>query len=116
MLRRLPLSLALLTLCCASAPALAQLPGHGGPVRAVAVSPDGNHAVSGSFDTTVIRWSLTSGTAEAVLRFHDGAVNAAVFLKDGRIATSGEDTKIAVWEPGQSKPALVLRGHTAPVV
>jgi cytochrome c len=93
----------------------AQLRGHGGPVRAIAVSPDGARVVSGSFDTTAIRWSLGSGTAEKVMRFHEGAVNAAVFLKDGRIATSGEDARIALWRPGDDAPMTVLTGHTAPV-
>ena len=73
-----------------AAPALAQLRGHGGPVRAIAVSPDGSRAVSGSFDTTAIVWSLASGTAEKVLRFHDGAVNAVV-LPQGR--TDGDQRR-----------------------
>jgi cytochrome c len=90
--------------------------GHGGPVRALAVSPDGKRLVSASFDTTAITWSLTSGTAEKVLRFHEGAVNAVAVLQDGRVATSGEDARIAIWQPGQDKPAMVLQGHTAPVV
>lgn len=97
-------------------PAQAQLRGHGGPVRTLSVSPDGKLLVSGSFDTTAITWSLSSGTAEKVLRFHEGAVNAVAVLGDGRIATSGEDTRIAIWQPGQDKPATVLQGHTAPVV
>ena len=94
----------------------AQLRGHGGPVRALAISPDGSQAVSGSFDTSVIRWSLQRNAAEQVLRFHDGAVNAIVLLKDGRIATSGEDARIAIWKPGDAAPSLVLEGHKAPVV
>ena len=96
--------------------AQAQLRGHGGPVRALAISPDGTQAVSGSFDTSVIRWSLPKNAAEQVLRFHDGAVNAALFLRDGRIATSGEDARIAIWTPGEPQPSKVLEGHTAPVV
>ena len=56
--------------------AYAQLRGHGGPVRALAISRDGTEAVSGSFDTSVIRWSLRKNAAEQVLRFHEGAVNA----------------------------------------
>lgn len=97
-------------------PAHAQLRGHGGPVRALAVSSDGKRLVSASFDTTAIIWSLASGTAEKVLRFHEGAVNAVVVLQDGRFATSGEDARIAIWQPGQDKPETVLQGHTAPVV
>jgi cytochrome c len=116
MLRRVRRLLLFLAICAAAAPALAQLRGHGGPVRGVAVSPDGSRAVSGSFDATAILWSLSSGTAEKVLRFHDSAVNAVAFLKDGRIVTAGEDAGIAVWQPGSTKPERVLKGHTAPVV
>jgi cytochrome c len=105
-----------LLLPLASGPAQAQLRGHGGPVRALAISPDGTQAVSGSFDASAIRWSLSRNAAEQVLRFHDGAVNAVVFLRDGRIATSGEDARIAIWRPGEPQPATVLTGHEAPVV
>jgi cytochrome c len=94
----------------------AQLRGHGGPVRALAISPDGAHAVSGSFDTSVIRWSLAKNAADEALRFHDGAVDAVLILGDGRIASSGEDARIAIWRAREQKPHLVLAGHRAPVV
>ena len=97
-------------------PAAAQLRGHGGPVRALAISPDGEHAVSGSFDTSAIRWSLKRNVAEQVMRFHDAAVNAVLWLKDGRIATGAADGHIAVWTQGRPAPDQVLDGHTAPVV
>src|SRR5262245_11463158 len=58
--------LAFLVLLLALASAYAQLRGHGGPVRALAISPDGTQAVSGSFDTSVIRWSLQNDAAEQV--------------------------------------------------
>jgi len=93
----------------------AQLRGHGGPVRALAISPDGTRAVSGSFDTSAIRWSLARNSAEQVLRFHDGAVNAVAILRDGRIITGGADAHIAIWSPGRQQPDNVLDGHTAPI-
>ena len=96
--------------------AQAQLRGHGGPVRALAISPDGTQAISGSFDSSAIRWSLEKNQAERVLRFHDGAVNAVAFLADGGIATSGEDGRIALWTRGEQQPSTVLEGHGAPVV
>ena len=108
--------LALALLVLTFAPAQAQLRGHGGPVRALAVSSDGKTAVSASFDETVIRWSLARDAAEQVLRFHDGSVNAVALLPDGRLATAGEDGRIAIWAPGADRPATVLTGHTAPVV
>ena len=96
--------------------AQAQLRGHGGPVRAVAVAPDGETAISGSFDSFAIRWSLKRNAALQVLRFHEGAVNAVAFLKDGRMATAGEDGRIALWRAGDERPLRVFEGHQAPVV
>jgi cytochrome c len=96
--------------------AAAQLRGHGGPVRALAISPDGQTALSGSFDSTVIRWSLTRDVAEQVLRFHADAVNAVVLLGDGRAATAGADGRIAIWTSGNTQPDTVLEGHAAPIV
>src|SRR6266704_1621083 len=87
--------------------AFAQLRGHGGPVRALAISADGQSAVSGSFDSTAIRWSLTRNAAEQVLRFHSDAVNAVALLGEGRIA---------IWTLGKTEPDIVLEGHTAPIV
>jgi cytochrome c len=96
--------------------ARAQLAGHGGPVRAIAISADGKNVLSGSFDTAAIRWSLASQAAEQVLRFHADAVNAVAFLKDGRMATAGADGKIALWTAGRQQPDDILEGHTAPIV
>ncbi|HEV2550098.1 MAG TPA: c-type cytochrome [Stellaceae bacterium] len=98
-----------------ASPAAAQLAGHGGPVRALAISPDGATLISGSFDSSAIRWSLSREVAEQVLRFHEGAVNAVALLPDGRLATAGEDTRIALWTPGRPAPDAVLVGHTGPV-
>ena len=105
-----------LVLALAGARAEAQLRGHGGPVRAIAVSADGTIALSGSFDTSAIRWSLTRNAAEQVLRFHESAVNAVAILPDGRLATGGEDGKIAIWRPGAPQPETVFEGHKAPIV
>ncbi|MGC1467709.1 MAG: WD40 repeat domain-containing protein, partial [Pseudolabrys sp.] len=96
--------------------ASAQLRGHGGPVRALAISSDGEYAVSGSFDTSAILWSLQRNIAEQVMRFHDGAVNAVACLKDGRIVTAGADARIAIWTRGRPEPDTVLGGHTDPIV
>src|SRR5712672_522475 len=96
--------------------AWAQLSGHGGPVRALAVSADGRSVLSGSFDTSAIRWSLATEFAEQVLRFHSDAVNAVAFLKDGRMVTAGADARIAIWTAGRQQPDRVFDGHRAPIV
>ncbi|MCJ9700386.1 c-type cytochrome [Bradyrhizobium sp. SHOUNA76] len=106
---------ALLEIVAASA-AHAQLAGHGGPVRALAVSADGDSLLSGSFDTSAIRWSLQTDAAGEVLRYHAAAVNAVAFLQDGRMITAGADARLAVWTAGRQQPDQVLEGHSGPVV
>ena len=111
------LSGALIAAACAAGlePIHAQLRGHGGAVRALAISADGLHVISGSFDTSAIRWSLSRNVAEQVMRFHDGPVNAVAWLKDGRIVTAGGDAHIAIWTAGKQSPDRVLDGHTGPI-
>jgi len=104
-----------LLLLLGAPPAHAQLRGHGGPVRALAISSDGKFAISGSFDTSAIRWSLQRNVAEQILSFHDGAVNAVVILPGGLVGTASADTRIAIWRAGEPQPQTVLKGHTAPV-
>lgn len=93
---RLVTALLTASLLLALQPVRAQLTGHGGPVRAIAVSADGKTVLSGSFDTAAIRWSLATESAEQVLRFHSDAVDAVAFLGDGRMATAGADGQIAI--------------------
>jgi cytochrome c len=102
-----------LILILVSLPAQAQLRGHGGPVRALAVH--GATAMSGSFDQSAIVWDLERGAALQVLRFHDGAVNALAALPDGRFLSGGEDGRIVVWRVGETTPAQVIEAHKAPV-
>ena len=93
----------------------AELRGHGGPVRALAIA-DAETVISGSFDTTVIVWSLSRASAMSVRQFHSGSVNAVATLPDGRFVSAGEDGRIAIWDRTRDKPTRVLEGHTAPVV
>ncbi|ARP65614.1 hypothetical protein A9K65_021355 [Mesorhizobium sp. WSM1497] len=94
----------------------ADLRGHGGPVRAIAVTADGQTAITGGFDAKAIIWSIKTGEAREVLLFHDGQVDAVAALPQGRFASAGADGRIAVWEAGRSTPIAVLQGHSAPVV
>ncbi len=110
--------LALLAAALIATPALAQpqLRGHGGPVRAIAITPDGREAITGSFDTSAILWGLERGVALSVLRAHDGAVNAVASLPQNRFATAGEDGRIALWSRTDlSKPISLERIHQAPI-
>src|SRR5947209_19602879 len=96
--------------------ASAQLHGHGGPVRAVAVLADGRSIISGGFDQSAILWDIDAGAARAVMRFHDGAVNAVAALPGGGFATAGEDGRVAIYGPAGGEPIRVLAAHRAPIV
>jgi len=75
-------------------PGQGDLKGHGGPVKAVATSPDGVGIVSGSFDYSMMFWNVTDAANPVLLkRFsdHDGAVNAVAVLPDARHAVTGSD-------------------------
>jgi cytochrome c len=98
-----------------SAAQAAELRGHGGPVRAIALSEDGETAFTGGFDGAAIVWTLDSGAARRVLRFHDDQVNAVAALPDGRFATGGADGRIAIWGKEGGAPARVLEDHQAQV-
>jgi cytochrome c len=108
------------TLCaallCPTQASAQELRGHGGPVRALAVSADGKAALSGSFDSSAIIWALPSGAAQAVLRAHQSAVNAVATLPNGRFATAGEDGQIAIWQgPDFAQPGSLKKLHEAPI-
>lgn len=90
------------------------LRGHGGPVRTIAVSADGQTIVTGSFDESVILWNAATGSALSVLRGHEGSVNAAVMLAGGRLATGGQDGRVLLWGEDGARQAEA-KGHSAPV-
>eukprot|EP01036_Dinobryon_divergens_P040924 gene40924-54188_t len=99
-----------------SLPAHAEMRGHGGPVKAIAIAPDGKTAVTGSFDTTVIVWDLETETAKQVLRFHEAPVNHVQMPRDGVFITASDDGRIALWETGKSVPDSVIHQTKSPVV
>jgi cytochrome c len=106
---------AALLLALIATPALPEIRGHGGPVRALAISGDGETIVSGGLDTAVIRWSYEPEAAEQVLRGHAGGVTSVAALPDRWSVSGGEDGKVLIWSPTDARPARTLSGHSGPV-
>ena len=72
------------------------LSGHTAAVRALSILPDGRIA-SGSADTTVRVWNLTTGNADFTLNGHTGYVKSMDVLASGYLISVGYDSKICIW-------------------
>lgn len=111
-----------LLLCLLSVSALAnggfqRLEGHGGPVKGVAVSPDGAWALTASFDYSVGLWDLRTDAAPRWLEGHEAAANAVAFLPDGQHAISvGDDFAVIVWNLRTSAPVQRFTGHKGKII
>ncbi len=96
------------------------LAGHGGPVKAVAVSAAGDTALSGSFDYSMMHWNIADPGKPALLhRFteHDGAVNAVAFLPGGKQALSGSDDGVVrLWDLETGRLIHAFEPHQHKVV
>ncbi|MGF1649002.1 MAG: c-type cytochrome [Hyphomicrobiaceae bacterium] len=96
----------------------ASLSGHGGPVRALAMSQDATQLVSGSFDYSAIVWRRSergvfrlSARIDAV----DGAINAVAFDRSN-IVIAGDDGVARIIEASTGRELKALRDHTSKIV
>ncbi len=82
--------------------------GHGGTVRSVAFSRNGDLA-SGGADRTVRLWDLETGAQRATLKGHTEAVLALAFSQDGKtLASASWDRTVRLWRAAGG--GEVLRG------
>ena len=67
-------------------------------VYSVAISPDGDTLVSGSWDNTIKIWNLTTGKLQQTLQGHEDNVNSVAISADGNTLFSGSsDGTITLW-------------------
>lgn len=81
---------------------IAVLKGHTDPIYAVAVSPDGRIAATGSFDKTIKLWDLASRKEVSVLEGKNGHQNQLLTVafapKGDLLASGGSDNVAKVWD------------------
>lgn len=97
--------------------ATADMLGHGGMVRALAVAPDGDRILTGSFDYTARIWNFEEQKQIAVLEDHFGPINDVAFMPDGRRAvTASDDGTLILWDIAGRRPLRHFKGHKGKVM
>jgi WD40 repeat protein len=65
----------------------------------VAITSDGQFALSGSWDKTLRLWRLATGKCLRTFERHQDAVETVAMTPEGRFAVSGgKDKTLRVWE------------------
>jgi len=90
-----------------------RLKGHSHYVQDVAISSDGQFALSGSWDGTLRLWDLSTGTTTRNFYGHTKDVLSVAFSADNRQIVSGSrDKSINLWNTlGQCKFTITDEGH-----
>ena len=88
------------------------LTGHVEEVRGVAITPDGQHALSASSDHTLKLWNLQSGLLEQTLSGHEAAVMAVAVSPNGQHALSASsDCTLKLWNLQSGLLEQTFTGH-----
>jgi len=74
-----------------ASPGAAELIGHGGAIKGVGISVDGQGVITASFDCTLMLWDLNRETELRTLDAHEDPANGVAILPDGRHAVSASD-------------------------
>jgi WD40 repeat protein len=74
-----------------------RLSGHKNVIRAVVITPDGKHIISGSSDATIRFWNLKSGKQVNIIRAHRPVMSLAISSDGKSLACGMTDAVVKMW-------------------
>ncbi|KAJ1863117.1 ribosome assembly [Coemansia sp. RSA 989] len=88
------------------------LTGHTEAVLSVSFSPDGSQLASGSGDTTVRIWDLSTETPRVTCKGHRNWVLCIAWAPNAQVLASGSmDNSVRLWDPATGRELGILNGH-----
>ncbi|MGJ3250694.1 MAG: protein kinase domain-containing protein [Elainellaceae cyanobacterium] len=95
---------------------LRTLSDHRDQVRAIALTPDSQLLVSGSYDSTIKLWSMPRGILQSTLTEHSNRVTAVAVSPDGQLLATGSfDRTIKLWAMPSGQLLRTLPRQPEPV-
>jgi WD40 repeat protein len=89
-----------------------KIEGHTDPVNSVAFSPNGQLIVSGSGDSTVRVWDVTTGIERHTMHGHEDLVWSVASSPDSQFIVSGSsDHTVRVWDATTGAAQHIMHGH-----
>ena len=84
----------------------------------LSVSPDGTHALMGSYYEEIISlYNLHTGERSSILEGHDDAIRRVIYSNDGRSALSGsDDGTVILWNLMSAEPVFKVNVHSGEIL